>query len=407
MNAPNLSKRLASRIVEGLKGRGRILVVKGGTAALVRVLDDAMATIVEPLAKTLAQNPAAVSDPATTAALANLTSRVSRALLASEHLEDVFADRSVVEREVFDTARSTLQEATEERDEATIRVELDLLGYVATTLGKRAETDTLVRALAHAGQTAGAELVTYDPTTRQATFRPNPPIHPDLRLELEEAVDDELCALVQEGAVTLPTLERTEPLHRETSAAERARLSRLIDRLATHTLRRTGNAARWELSADGREVRVVFTPLSEQDARDLDDHVKTFAREIDALFADAGAPERKPELEGKAVAAPKEEPTAPKEEPAAPAEVEEAEPEAEEEAEEETPAKKPTRTRVATKRAPRSTPRTPAPRATTKKRATTTKRASTPAEEPARKKSSATTTKRARTTTTKRTTKKR
>ena len=412
MNALNLSRRLASRIVEGLKGRGRILVVKGGTAALVRAVDDAMSGYVEPLAERALRVPTTPDDPATREALSRLTGRVAQALLASEHLEDVFADRSVVEREVLDAARHALDEASASQDEAVVRVELDLLGYVAATAGRRARVPSLVLALERAGLVAGARLDSYDPATREAVFVPEPPADPDLHLELEEAVADELCALVEQGAVELPTLERTAPLTREVSPSERARLTRFIDRAATRTLRRTGNTAQWEIP-DGRSVRVIYTPLSELDARDVDMHVASFAAEVDALFADAGAPlitslpampppapaePARAQPRGKAVARP-EAPEPPRHANGngAVLPVEEA---AEEEVAPSEPTPTPGRARAATKRSPRGSSRTSATtrasaaRTTTKKRAPTkraTKSATT--EEGTRKKATKATTK--------------
>ncbi|MRG90677.1 hypothetical protein [Polyangium spumosum] len=391
MNALNLSRRLASRIVEGLKGRGRILVVKGGTAALVRAVDDAMSGYVEPLAERALHAQALGEDPATREALSRLTGHVTQALLASEHLEDVFADRSVVEREVLDAARLALHEASATQGEAVVRVELDLLGYVAATAGKRARPESLVRALERAGHVAGARLQTYDPAQREAVFHPEPPANPDLHLELEEAVADELCALVEQGAVELPTLERTAPLTHEVSPSERARLTRLIDRAATRTLRRTGNTATWAIP-DGRSVRIVYTPLSELDARDVDIHVAAFVAELNTLLADAGAPPITSQPAPPAAAEP------PKHADGNGA-VQEAEPAAEEAALSE-PAPKPTRARATTKRSPRSTKRTPtgtraaATRTTTKKRAPA-KRATKAgaAEEATRKKATKATTK--------------
>ncbi|MDC3958002.1 hypothetical protein [Polyangium jinanense] len=412
MNALNLSRKLASRIVEGLKGRGRILVVKGGTAALVRAVDDAMSGYVEPLAERALRADAA-DDPTTREALSRLTGRVAQALLASEHLEDVFADRSVVEREVLDAARIALREASASQDEAVVRVELDLLGYVAATAGKRARPQSLVIALERAGLVAGARLESYDPAAREAVFVPEPPANPDLHLELEEAVADELCALVERGVVELPTLERTAQLTHEVSPSERARLTRLIDRAATRTLRRTGNAAQWEIP-DGRSVRVVYTPLSEQDARDVDMHVAAFAAEVDTLLADAGAPL----VSATAAVSPPPPPAEPAraQRRAKPAPTPEApeplhhangngavlpvEEPVEEEAPPSEPAPKPARARATTKRSPRSSSRTPAAtraaaaRTTTKKRAPA-KRATKPGttEEGTRKKATKASTK--------------
>jgi hypothetical protein len=411
VNAPNLSRRLASRIVDGLKGRGRILVVKGGTAALVRVVDDAMAGSVDQLVERIARSPSSLEDPTTTDALARLSGRVAQALLASEHLEDVFADRSVVERDTLEAARAVLREASAAADEELVRVELDLLGYVAATAGKRARGEVLSQALVRAGDAVGARLEGYDPATREAIFLPEPPVHPDLRLELEEAVADELSALVQRGAVELPTLERTAPLVHDVSPSERARLSRLIDRAATRTLRRTGCSARWEIP-DGRSVRVIFTPLSEQDARDVDVHVATFAREVDTVLADAGtplagaapAPAPAPRPEARLPSPPALPPRVAEPEPMLEVKPSEEEPEAVEESASAEPATpKPARARTTTKRTTRAPSRpSTTVRATTKKRApapkrTTTKRTKATTEEaPRAKKAVAPATKRAR-----------
>jgi len=406
VNAPNLSRRLASRIVEGLKGRGRILVVKGETAALVRTLDDAMSGFVEPLAERIGRSPSLADDPTTHDALSRLTCRVARALLASEHLEDVFADRSVVEREVLDAARLALREASAAGREDLVSVELDLLGYVAATAGKRAKLDELVPALERAGRIARANLASYDPATREATFLPEPPIHPDLGLELEEAVADELCALVEQGVVELPTLERVVPLARALRASERTRLARVIDRAATHTLRRTGNAARWAID-DGKTLRVVYTPLSEQDARDVDGYVAAFAAEVNALLGEAATP-----LVSALAPAPlPSAPVAPPELPVAATEVCSDEPRisldgdepperAAEEAITTEPLAAPKRARAAAKRAPRTSghkapsTRVSATRAATKKR-TATKRPVLTTDEGARKPAKAATKKRA------------
>lgn len=288
VNAPNLSRRLATRIIEGLQGRGRIVVVRGSTSALVRAVDDAIAAFVSPIIDRFEHDPSP-ADQQTREAITLLASAVARTLFSSEHLEDVFADRAVVEREVFDAATLAFVEESEADRARVIRVELDLLGYVAATAGKLAAEEHVIETLERTASSLGVKLSIYDPSSREAIFEPETELFTDLRLELEEAVADELSSLVVQGIVTLPVVERTRPLVHHVSAAHRTRLSRLLDRAATRTLRRTGCSARWELP-DDRSVRVVFTPLSEQDARDVDTHVNEFAVEVDAILADAGAP---------------------------------------------------------------------------------------------------------------------
>lgn len=308
MNAPNLSRRIASSIVDGLKARGRILVVKGGTAALVRAVDESMASELERLSPIpgpralpptqQAQDSEAAQTPERM--VERMVDRVVGALLGSEHLEDVFADRSVVRREVEGAVRAALSEAREKADEANVHVRLDLLGYVASTAGKRAPEGTLREALERAGHLAGARLAGYDAEARTAMFLPEVEGDPDLRLTLEEAVADELTALIETGQVELPTLERRVALEKDVSPDLRPGLRRRIELAATRTLRRTGCAASWEFEGP-RALRVTFTPMSEQDAREMDTHLSQFAREVNAALADLPArlPEPPPMMEAR------------------------------------------------------------------------------------------------------------
>jgi aspartate 1-decarboxylase len=288
VNAPNLSRRLATHIIEGLQGRGRIVVVRGSTSALVRAVDDAIAAFVSPIIDRFERDPSP-SDQQTRDAITLLAAAVARTLFSSEHLEDVFADLSIVEREVFDAATLAFVEESEADRARVIRVELDLLGYVAATAGKLASEEQVIDTLERTANSLGVKLSHYDPSSREAIFEPGTESFADLRLELEEAVADDLSSLVVQGIVKLPVVERTRPLLHHVGPAYRTRLMRMIDRSASRTLRRTGCAARWELP-DDRSVRVAFTPLSEQDARDVDTHVNEFAAEVDAILADAGAP---------------------------------------------------------------------------------------------------------------------
>ncbi len=289
MNAPNLSRRLATRIIDGLLGRGRIVVVRGGTSALVRAVDDSIAAFVSPIVDRFDHEISPAEDPALREALTHLGSLVAQTLLASEHLEDVFADRSLVEREVFETATQTFADASADERAHVMLIEVDMLGYVASTVAKFAPEEIVVEALEHAADSLVVKLSRYDVDSREALFEFGEDVCPDLRLELEEAVADELSGLVADGVVSLPAIERTRPLLHHAAVAHRGRLLRQIDRAATHTLCRTGCSARWDFPED-RSVRVVFTPLSEQDAREVDDYVAEFAIAVDSILAHAGAP---------------------------------------------------------------------------------------------------------------------
>jgi hypothetical protein len=96
----------------------------------------------------------------------------------------------------------------------------------------------------------------------------------------------------------LPTIERRIELPRAVSAAEQRALSARIDAVAQSTLLQSGCAAAWDF-ADGRTIRVTFTPLSDQDARGVDAPSSAFAREVGALL-----PASEPSAAAKAPAAP-------------------------------------------------------------------------------------------------------
>lgn len=305
MNVPNLSRRLATRIIEGLRGRGRIVVVRGGTSALVRVIDDVITTFVASINERFEHEHSPELDHNTREFLTLLAAAVARTLFSSEHLEDVFADRSIVEREVFDTALQTFSDETAAQRANVIVVEFDTLGYVAATAARLASEECLIDALECAANSLGVKLSRYDAELREAIFipedepsagsniwgfgSPSAPFvpNPDLRLELEEAVAEELSFLVTQGTVSLPVIERTRTLGYRVDASLQTKLARTIDRLAACTLRRTGCAASWEFLDDAR-MRVHFTPLSEQDARDVDAHVTEFVTEVDTILAHAG-----------------------------------------------------------------------------------------------------------------------
>ncbi len=101
VNERTLSRRLATGVVEALKSHGHILVVKGGTAALARELDELMVpslVIVEPRLgprSPIAGEPTQpFGDEAIDSAVEDMVAKLTRALMSSDHVEDVFAEIS-------------------------------------------------------------------------------------------------------------------------------------------------------------------------------------------------------------------------------------------------------------------------------------------------------------------------
>jgi hypothetical protein len=314
VNERNLSRRLATSVVDALKSQGHILVVKGGAQALARELDELMAPSLmaigprlQPRAVLVGEVTSTFGHDAVDEAVEELVARMTRALMDSDHVEDVFAEDNVIRRDIFRTVRDGLLRPAEpdssaegEEDEPSIRVRLDTLGYVAATVGKRADLATMRSALEQAAEMVDADFVSYAPDTREATFT-MVDAGPDGRLDLEEAVADELSALVEQGLVELPTIERRVDAGRDLDLSEQVEAKARIETVASKTLYRSGCAASWEF-LDERTIKITFTPLSDQDARDVDQPVALFARGVTAICASPlaaveKAPEKAPRSE--------------------------------------------------------------------------------------------------------------
>ncbi|MGK4004669.1 hypothetical protein WMF31_18695 [Sorangium sp. So ce1036] len=291
MNERNLSRRLSTSIVDALKAHGHILVARGGASALARELEEKMSEDIAAIAPRL--EPWALVDGEVTTTFGTdeiddqveeLVATLTSTLMESEHVEDIFTEDNVIKRDVFRVMRDTLlgpRRGLGFEDDGPVHVRLDTLGYVASTVGKRAPAEVLREALTRAAQHAGGKLTGYDPELREATFSVESS-DPDARLEIEEAVADELADLVEAKVVTLPMMERRVDFPRRIELGERG-LRQRIDAAASRMLREGGCAASWELVGD-RTLRLRITPLSEQDALEVDSHMTAFTREIASLL---------------------------------------------------------------------------------------------------------------------------
>lgn len=300
MSERTLSRQMATGIVDALKRDGHILLVKGGAEALTRELEAQMSEAMSRIAPRL--QPRAVvgevtstfGDESVDEAVEDMVSSLAEGLMDSDHVEDVFAEDNVIKRDIFRVVRDTLLQpaaqlaAEEEEPAGPISVRLETLGYVASTVARRADDETLRDALERAALAAEGQLEAYDAKSREATFTVQGG-DPDTRLEIEEAVADELSDLVDMGLVDLPTIERRIELPREVAPAERPLLRPRIDAAAAKTLIFAGCGASWEFAGPSA-VKVVFTPLSEKDGKDVDQHASLFAREVTSLIGPAPAP---------------------------------------------------------------------------------------------------------------------
>ncbi len=291
MSSP-ISQDLAQKIIEVLLQRGHVLLSKGGKPALVRELSDRMndtlATIIGRLPPPgIVDNEvtSTFGDEALDDAVEEMVEDVAASLMDSDQVEDVFSEDAVIRRDVFRVVKDALLSADRafgESEEADVEVALQTLGYVATKAAQGADPAVVEVALSRAAKASRAKLLKYTPATQTALFRAALGT-PDARLELEEAVADELSNLVDEGKVALPMVERRIPIGRPVASDERHATRARIDVAATRTLLRSGCTATWEYAGDDT-ISVSLVPMSDQDGRAVDPFVEAFAREVQAVF---------------------------------------------------------------------------------------------------------------------------
>src|SRR5258706_466642 len=94
-------------VVDTLKAQGHILIVKGGAMALGRELEDLMTPTMAGVAPRLSRSvvmgepTSTFGDDAVDEAVEELVLKMTRALMDSDHVEDVFAEDNVIRRDVF------------------------------------------------------------------------------------------------------------------------------------------------------------------------------------------------------------------------------------------------------------------------------------------------------------------
>jgi hypothetical protein len=296
----SLSRRIAAAVLNALKSEGHILIERGGVEAVVRELD---AILVTPLPRIVARAArGAISgevtstfgDEATDEAVEEMVSEIREAVVESEHVEDVFAEDRELERFIFRVLREELLEAarsddTAEEEPVPISVRLDTLGYVAATAAQRADESTLRNALDRAARQADGELSNFDPLSRLALFAMSGEDPEDRRLEVEEAVAEELTGLVTGGLVILPTVDRQIPLGRDLPEGAWRALRPRVDMVAKRLLVATGVPSSWRPEGAGA-IRLSFTPLSEKDSELIDEIAAAFQKDVRGLLTREVAP---------------------------------------------------------------------------------------------------------------------
>ncbi len=295
---PNLSRQLASSVIEALKHAGHVLIAKGKSETLLRELASQIEpTLVKVIPRILRSEitgevTSTFGDEATDEAVEELVERLREQMIDSEGIEDIFADDKVIDRVIFRTLHEGLVHSAhaaredEEDDAPPISVRLDTLGYVASTASKLTDSETLKDALERAALSASTELDTFDAASRTAFFASSDD-DPDKRLEIEEAVEEELADLVEMGLVDLPTSVRSVPLPHALDEARRKALKKPLHEMAARVLASRVCPGTWDWDG-ATAIKLTFTPMSEPDAKAVDGAVAQFTRELAMLLEGDG-----------------------------------------------------------------------------------------------------------------------
>lgn len=311
--AANPSRHLASTIVEALKHEGHVLVGKGAGETVLRELSVLIQPVIAKVmpsvlrAEVHGEVTSTFGSEATDEAIEELVETLREALIESDGVEDVFAEDKVIERLIFRTLREGLVALAATADEEVdsqppISVRLHTLGYVAATAARLSDEDTVRDALERAALAASTELDTFDPSTRTAIFAARED-DPDKRLEIEEAVEEELADLVDMGLVDLPRVERDVALPFPLSDAQRKSLAKRVQAVADATLTNRSCPGVWEWRGE-QEIRLGFTPFAEPDGAVVDQLAAAFTTAVVAMLLEARSAALVKRALGEAIAPP-------------------------------------------------------------------------------------------------------
>ena len=282
-----LERLLARSAIEVLQKSEHILI---GTDRLQNLLDE-LESLVAPTLPALRREiedgalHAPPGDGRACDSLGELVDRIVARLMDSDHVDDIFAEDRIIRRDAFRALRDLLARDPQdllgaklaEHTPGATTVDLAHLGYVVATVAQRADPDELSRSLERAARRAHGALVAFDPGSHRAAFALDESSQ-DQRLEIEEAITDELLDLVDSERVELPGVERVLRLP---DGASRARgFEHAVADAVDRAERQTGCAAACTL-VDERTLLAAITPLTEEDARNADEHFAQLVAELE------------------------------------------------------------------------------------------------------------------------------
>ena len=274
-----LERALASGVLDVLLERNHVALAPTRTAALRDELEQLIAPSVAPLASE--------GDKQLTERVAH---ELAERVLESDHVDDVFASEQTIRRDarrVLDKlligyTRGELEVEKVDSGE-TVTVPLLDFGYVVAEVSKRLEFGILHDALDRAAATVSARLTSLT-LGRVAIFELQAGAGSSNLLALEEAVTEELVALIDAELVELPSLEQVLEL------ADVDCLSPTFGRAIQRSLIRT--RAEYDcvaqcVSIDDSNVIATLTPLSAHAADHAGDAFTMF---LQALEDELSAP---------------------------------------------------------------------------------------------------------------------
>ena len=211
-----LQQVLATNVLEALRAREHVVFAPGSAAALcdevAAIIGEALGDITPHLDPN--HRGASLGHTQADAAVESVVLQITERLLESDHVDDIYADDRLIRRDAFRTIRKLLLgyirgeiEVEDDNARDSLKVQLHTLGYVVSSVVRCLERDMLCDALERAAASVGGRFVSLsaDATVGKFTFAGGAEVG---RLALEEAITEELVALVDAELVELPSVEQ-------------------------------------------------------------------------------------------------------------------------------------------------------------------------------------------------------
>lgn len=302
-----LQHLLATSVIEALEQREHVIIAPGRIGALCHEVEGIIAPSVPRIRARL--DPAGGMEPEqgdgdgaaefADEAVEHAVDAITEGLMESDHVDDIFADDRLLRRDALRAMNGVLRRyisgeldlGADSLSNAALDVELGRLGYMVSTVAQRAESATLRETLEAAAATVGTALARVDLDTGRASFAADGAA--PSRLALEEAITEQLLGLVEADRVELPMAERVVRLSPQVSS-----LPGFGDALrdaVEDTHRRTACAAACTI-VDEETLLATLSPLAEDAALRLDEHVDTFLERLEEAIeaaVQAASPPRK------------------------------------------------------------------------------------------------------------------